>query len=348
MKNRIVLLTPFDNFFGQTRRPWVSMDVDKIIATFRDGNVDVKLHTLHEIYNKKIELHDEIIFYSFSQKENIRNYIKDMIYFLSADNIVIPSLDLLYCHENKGYQELLKKKLGFDSLHAHYFCSYRDLKNYDIQYPVVLKTTDGSNADGVFLIHDAEQLYDTLKKLSVKGGIMTSIDLFRRKYLRRRKFDYYPDYNDREDYYQYKFHITREKNFILQEYVPGLDHDFRVLIMYDKYYFAKRHVNKGDFRASGTKKFDFNIEADPGLLNYAEDVFRKLDNPTLSIDIMSRDGQYFLGEYQALHFGISALIKSHGYYSKQADGWQFIENKSSIERELTLAVINYLRNKQLC
>lgn len=348
MNRKLIILTHSDRFFGQTRRPWVSMDVQKIITVFKNEQFDVEAHDIHEIFNKNIQLHDSIIFYSFSQKENIRNYIKDTIYFLSANNIVIPSLDLLYCHENKGYQELLKKRLGFDSLHAYYLSSYKDLSLYDITYPVVFKTTDGSNADGVFLIHDRRELDNILNKFSDRGGILTAIDLFRRKYLRRKKFDYYPDYNDREDYYQYKFHITKEKNFILQEYVPALDHDYRVLVMYNKFYVMKRHVNKGDFRASGTKRFDFKFKADPNLLNYAEQVISKLDSPSLSIDIMSKNDRYCLGEFQALHFGVSALIKSGGYYMKKADQWEFIDEHSSVEKELGLAVIKYLKNKKLC
>lgn len=347
MENKIVILTHTDNFFGQTRKPWVSMDINKILAEFANENMSVHHYNIHEVFNKNIELRDKIIIYSFSQKENVRNYIKDIIYFLSHHNRIIPSLDLLYCHEDKGYQELLKKRLGFDSLNALYFSSFKDLRNYDIKYPVVLKTVDGSNGKGVFLIHSKKELYKKIHSLNNRGNLLTSLDLLRRKYLRKKKFKHYPGHDDREDYYQYRHYITREKNYILQEYIPGLDHDYRILVLYDKYYITKRHVNKGDFRASGTKKFDFNFKVDYSLLDYAKNVFAKFNTPILSIDIMSRNNKYYLGEYQALHFGINVFIKSNGYYIKAGDTWKFIENKSHIEKELAMAFIKYIKTDQV-
>jgi hypothetical protein len=66
----------------------------------------------------------------------------------------------------------------------------------------------------------------------------------------------------------------------------------------------KRSVKKGDFRASGTKKFCFSKTPDHALLEYARSVYRMFDNPIpLDSDILFNGTQYFVGEFQALHFG---------------------------------------------
>jgi len=346
--NRIIFLTHTDDFFGQTRKPWISMDIKKTIEYFKSMKFDVIHYTFHEIYNKNIILEDENIFYSFSQKENVRNYIKDILYNLSFNNRLIPSLDLLYCHENKGFQELLKYRLGFKSLKYYYFNTADDTKDYQFNYPIILKTVDGSNGKGVFLIENENQLNLQLEKFKRIGSFFTYIDLFRRKYFRKRKFKDYPDHSDSHDYLQYKKYITKEKNFILQEFIPNLKYDYRVLIIGEKYYVMKRHVKDGDFRASGTKKFDFDFEVNPKLLDYAKKVSENFKSPFLSIDIADNGNDFYLIEYQALHFGINVLVKSKGYYIyDNQKKWDFMKNdeKINIETELARAVVEYLGNK---
>ncbi|UCE04868.1 MAG: hypothetical protein JSW07_14750, partial [bacterium] len=118
--NRIILLTGNNNFFGQTRKPWVSMNVEKLQGIIRDHGFEVERYSFHEIVNRTEIVKNSIIFYTFSQKENRREYIKDVIHYLgNSGNILIPSYDLLLCHENKGYQELYKKRINLTSLKSY-------------------------------------------------------------------------------------------------------------------------------------------------------------------------------------------------------------------------------------
>jgi len=164
--NTIIILTGNDNFFGQTRKPWVSMDADKMQNIIREHGFDVEKYSFHEILNQRKRIKDSIIFYTFSQKINRRDYIKDLVHYLDdGSNILIPSYDLLMCHENKGFQELYKKRINLTSLNSYYFSSLNELSCYSINFPIVFKTVDTSNGRGVFLVKSTNELVKLIQKL---------------------------------------------------------------------------------------------------------------------------------------------------------------------------------------
>ncbi|MCI0496174.1 hypothetical protein L0Z72_14300 [candidate division KSB1 bacterium] len=341
----IILLTGNDNFFGQTRKPWVSMDVERLQNAIQKQGYDVEKYWFHEIVNGKKTIKDSIVFYSFHQKLNRRDYIKDMVHFLNdGSNLLLPPVELLLCHENKGYQELYKKKIGLESLKAIYFSSIKELPFYDIKFPVVLKSVDTSNGKGVFLAHDQNELIHLIEKLE-KQNPLVKLDLIRRKYFRKqKKHDYYPDYSNQTDYHHYRDYILKEKNFLLQEFIPNLNHDYRAMVFFDKYYVARRYAHEGDFRASGTKIHEYDLEVDPSLLNFTKRIYEKFDTPFLSIDVGQLNDDYGLFEFQGLHFGINLLIKSKGYYELEHGSWIFKSAKSIIEEEIALGLVKYLNH----
>ena len=343
-KNRIVVLTGNNNFFGQTRKPWVSMNFEKIHNILCEKGFTVEKYTFNEIAGLDDRINNSLIFYTFSQKLNRRIYITDIIRYIDdGSNFLIPSYDLLKCHENKGFQELYKKKIGLNTISAQYFSSIDEVRHHDIKFPIVLKTIDGSNGKGVFLVKNKNELIKIVNNLE-RQNPFTLLDLFRRKYFRREKsYKEYPGYSNEKDYEQYKDYILKEKNFILQEFIPDLKFDYRVVVLYDKYYVTKRHINKNDFRASGAKRFDFNFKADPDLLNYARDIFNKFDTPFLSMDICIHQDNFYLFEFQALHFGINVFVKSNGYYIPDNGNWQFIEKSPALETEIANGLIKYIK-----
>ncbi|MFO8066932.1 MAG: hypothetical protein R6U11_05050 [Bacteroidales bacterium] len=345
MENKnLVILTCKNRFFGQTRKPWTSLKTDVLFDVLSNNGFNVEMYDFHEVFNKNISIKDKTIFYSFSQKNYYRQYINDIIYHLSKSNRIIPSYDLLKCHENKGYQEIFKREIGLNSLNAMYFTSLDEVDFSSLSYPVVLKTTEGTNSKGVFLIKQESDFNKIKHKLESKISFGKKLDLFRRKYFRKKKFEEYPEFSDRQDYIEYKEYIRQEKNFIIQDFVAGLDFDYRVLIAHNRYYVMRRDVKKGDFRASGSKLFKFSKNFDKELLNYSKSVYEKFDIPFLSIDVLYNGSEYYLGEYQALHFGMSAMAKSEGFFvfdNNSAD-WQFKTEKPELEKVFANTLTAYL------
>lgn len=345
-KKQIVLLHGKNNFFGQTRKPWVSMDLDKICLHLEESGFRVIRYDYNKVINEAIEIKDSVIFYSFSQRDNVRDYLKDLVHHLMQyNNEVIPAYELLLCHENKGYQELYKTRIGIKSLDCKYYNDKNAIDFAKINYPVVLKKINGSNGKGVYLVKDQE---DLLKKLDnfEKIDTISKLDLKRRKYLRGSKsFDHYPEYSNQKDYEQYKDHITERENFILQEFVPNLEYDYRILVIYDRYFVTRRLNKENDFRASGAKKYDFSFVIENEMLAYAKEIVLKVNTPFLSMDICKSEGKYFILEYQALHFGINVVVKSAGYYTEKNNNWEFVKNKNIIEEQISYGLVSYINNK---
>ena len=345
-KKELIILTARDRFFGQTRKPWTSLDVNKIAKELNNKGFGVEMYDFHEVVNEDLNLEHKIILYAFSQKENYRQYIKDIMFHLSKKNEIIPSYDLLMCHENKGYQEIYNKETGLNSLWGLYFTSAEELDFQAFAYPVVLKTTSGSNGKGVFLIQDALQMKNVTRRLQKRIGMGKKLDLLRRKYARHKTFPEYPEFSDEQDYIEYKEYIKAEENFVIQEFVPDLKYDHRVLIACDRYYVMKREIKDGDFRASGSKMFVFNVEPDTELLEFSRSVYEKFDSPFLSIDVLFDGKNYFLAEYQALHFGMAVQAQSKGFFKRNEAGeWIFKKEKPNLEKVFAKTLLCYLNEK---
>ena len=52
MNKRIILLTDKNNFFGQTRKPWVSIDTQQFIESFKQHGFYIEKFTYDEAANR--------------------------------------------------------------------------------------------------------------------------------------------------------------------------------------------------------------------------------------------------------------------------------------------------------
>lgn len=343
----IYILTGYEGFIGQTRKPWVSIDTPLFVDELTKLGYLVHQHQFHEVVNSRVTIHNSIVFYTFSHRDNLRHYIRDCLMYLQAcGNTLVPAFELFCCHENKGWQELLKQTLNIHSLQARYFSSKRELKNYPLSFPLVFKTLTGSNSTGVALVNSLDDIWHELQKHERKPGLGQKLDFLRRKYIRKKKhFPGYPNYDLAKDAAWYQDYMTPELPFILQDFIPGLSYDYRVIVLGDKYFISKRHTQAGDFRASGAKLFDFNLTAPEPILDKARALYTSFQAPFLSIDLgEDASGKLYLFEYQASHFGINAIVRGTGYYTYNGNAWKFTEAKPAFERFLAQGLDLYLHN----
>jgi hypothetical protein len=197
----------------------------------------------------------------------------------------------------------------------------------------------------VFLCRDRDELLAHLHRLSGNVKIKDRLDHLRRRHLRSgRRYPGYPDFEPGSDADAWLDYLTPGKAFVIQEFIPGLDSDYRVIGIGDRFYLMKRMANKGDFRASGTKKFVFETDPPEGLLDYAHDVFTRFGTPFLSMDIGHRQGRNYLFEFQALHFGTAAIVRSTGFYRITEKGWDYKVQASGLEQTLAQGLDLWLRS----
>lgn len=342
---KIYLLTGYDGFYGQSRKPWVSIDTALFVKELQRLAYTVEQHEFHEVVNGKVEIKDSVVLYSFSHRENLHHYIRDSLrYLMACGNTLLPSFELFCCHENKGWQELWKRTLGIHSLDAQYFSHKRELDDYDLSFPLVFKTLTGSNSTGVALVHSKADIHREIMKHRPPIGWGQRLDFWRRKHLRMKKeFPGYPNYDIKADALWYQDYMTRAIPFVLQEFIPGLSYDYRVIVLGDRYFISKRHTKAGDFRASGAKLFDFKLQAPEPILDKAKALYESFKAPFLSIDLgEDASGKLYLFEYQASHFGINAIVRGRGYYRQVHGEWQFTHSEPDFERYLAEALDGHL------
>lgn len=315
------------------------IDLEKFENKIKKMNYKLKIKNYDEILNQIgiNEIRNKIIFYTSSQKSEYKKYLDDILFELSKENQLIPNYEIFKCHENKSYQEIYKKRIGLHSLNSYSFACLNDLRKYKqkLNFPIVLKTLSGAGSIGVSLENNYIDLEKKVKKMNKPVNML---EFQVKKYLKKNILKKYYF----ETYYKEDFYIG---NYILQDFVPNLKEDWKVLIFGDKYYILNRKIRENDFRASGSGKLSY-IEPPIEVLEYAKKCFEKLNVPFISLDIcIDNNNECYLIEYQGLHFGPYTLINSEWYYEFINDIFVKKICKSDLAEEYAEAYIKYLEKK---
>jgi len=275
-----------------------------------------------------------------------RDYIEDIAYYLQMKGaILLPKFDYLLAHHNKNFMELLRNSFHDPSLktiRSNIYGTADEAIKQIQHYPVVLKSAEGSGSYYVYLAKNKKELEKYVKKLSgvfivndlfsLKEYIIYIIclKLFNKVQTRHRKYPFY------------------RKKFLIQNYIAGLQGDYKVLYFGGKYYAMYRKNREGDFRASGSGNFVYEISdrENLGLLDFARKLSQEIDFPIIGMDI-GFDGQsYHLFEFQCIHIGPIALQASQ-YWHEYVDGrWVKFAGSSNLEQEFCRSINEYVQIKE--
>lgn len=196
-------------------------------------------------------------------------------------------------------------------------------------YPVVLKSAEGSMSRGVSLAKNKDELIRNAKKISRIMNIYYDLKDLGRSIKRK-------GYTKESKY---------RRKFIVQECIPDLNNDWKILIFGDKYFIFERPVRKNDFRASGSGKFIFDEKIPDGILDLAQEIFNHFDVPNLSIDIAFEGNRFYLLEFQAVYFGTTTIEKSPFYFIKFKDKWKIFREESELEKVYVDSVVKFINKK---
>lgn len=339
---KFLIVTDYRGIFRRGIKSYYSMDLEKMKTQLEKKGYEVEILTYLEIMEKGIEkIKNYRIIYTSSANEEYKKYIDDIIYFLKDQNEVIPKYDILKCQENKGYQEIYKIKMKIKSLNVLYLSSLQDFNNVKnkLKYPLILKKINGAGSQNVFKLISQKELEKKIKKeIRIKNYYMSSLKRIYSKIV----------IGFKQNKKLYENYIKEDLNlepYILQEFIPNLEEDWKILIFGKKFYVLNRKVRVNDFRASGSGRLAF-IDPPLEILNYALEIYLKLDTPIISLDIcMDKDKQCYLIEFQGLHFGPYTIINSEYYFELKNKKWEKIQKKSEIAIEYINSIIGYLNEK---
>ena len=208
---------------------------------------------------------------------------------------------------------------------------YGTLEEIDtnVRYPVVVKPAAGARSQNVKLATNLGELVRAASSVSRTFSFTNLRRRIKSLFLRT----------------GYKAISQHRSKFVVQNYIKDLKGDYKILVYGDRYYVLERKNRVNDFRASGSGLLTFPSEVPDTLLSYAEEVFARCDSPFASLDIASKDGDFFLLEFQFVSFGQYALERSDHYYTKVDGEWILEAVASDLESTFVYAVDAYLRQE---
>ena len=356
-EKKILILTHEDGRFAtkfvgtMEKHEGTNMDTYEMKILFEDNGFSCSMLKFSEL-DMRDNYKGYFVVYASSEDYGkfYKNYIEDIILRLQLDGaILLPNYIFLRAHANKSFQELLRASFDKNELREPYSISvgsYGELKGVAsrISYPCVVKTSSGSGSSGVILVHNEEELYKHTKKLMTIHYVDYSRDLIQRiklyiwrmiKILTKHKHS------------QPISEKMQTNKVVIQGFIPGLEGDYKVLYFYERYYILHRNNRKNDFRASGSGDFLFPELSEEVIkvLDYAKMVSAEIDQPMISMDIVSSGtDKCYLIEFQCVYFGPLTMQYSPFYYENKDGIWTKENNKHSLEEEYCRSIVEYIGN----
>jgi len=344
--NKIYALTDYKNNFGSK---WKS-------KPYRSGYNKDLLGKYFAKYGFKIEFirmkdicftpdwKDRFVIYTSSEEVGLhyKSYIEDIILGLEKLGAkVIPGFDFLRANNNKVYMEILRDIYLGEKLSGNLSKKYGSLEELKLEmkagkinYPCVIKPASGAMSRGVELAKNSHELLKYAKSLSKSSHFKTELKEKIRAY----------------KYKGYQPESAYQKKFIIQNFIPNLKNDWKMIVYGDHYYILNRGIKENDFRASGShhnykagSKSEFPIQ----MLDTINKIYDDLDVPHLSLDF-AFDGELgYVIEFQAIHFGTSTLEYCKDCYTKNAGEWTLEKQTFDQEEEYVWGLAHYLRKKEI-
>ncbi len=221
-------------------------------------------------------------------------------------------------------------------------------------FPKVFKLRSGAGAHNVKLVQSKSEAKRYVSKAFGKGFFAThrGAAIKNRIWHFKRDKTFKSFLNISRGFYRFIFPHERsvalpiEKNYLYaQDFIPNCDHDIRVFVVGDKAISKKRMVREGDFRASGSGKFVWEIdEAQKECVKIAFDVTKKLGMQSIAFDfVMDEHGEAKIIEI-SYAVGLTAFLDGIGYWNRDLSWTE--EPNIVIEDYIIEDLLNVLTNKK--
>jgi hypothetical protein len=200
-----------------------------------------------------------------------------------------------------------------------------------IAFPVVIKKPEGYKSREVYLANSERQLRHIALRIS-------------------RSMNYRDWLKDQIREFIHKGFVRESrhrKKMVVQEYIPGLQNDWKVLVFGDKYYPLLRQTRKNDFRASGSGLLSFPKELPDGMLDTIQTIVEYFNVPQLSADIGYDGNRFYIFELQFIYFGTYTIEHSQFYFMNEDEKWIIKEGLSVLEEEYAGSIMSYLKRNNL-
>lgn len=324
-------------FYSSLRVSTGGFDIARLKKRFEELGYELVIQSFCEI-NPLQSFDSSFVLYQSSEDRDLhyKEYISDWIQYIeSRGGVLIPSFNCFRAHENKVFQSLLTQNLDISKLYvpnSQIFGCFEEIEQTPLRlsFPLVIKTSAGCQSQGVTLARSKSELLQKTKRLSNSFHLRDALRFFAKRWLRK---GYIPE-------------SLHRKKFVLQEFIPALTGDFKVLVFYEKVFVLQRGTRPNDFRASGSGRFAFIREVPSQLLDCAINLRKQFNCPMISADIAfdEKQSRCILIEIQFLMFGTYTLEKSTFHFEHDGKVWKIVEGAVILEDVFAEAVSNFIQN----
>jgi glutathione synthase/RimK-type ligase-like ATP-grasp enzyme len=330
---KIIFLTNYQNIIPQRNNEIEGLNLDLISRVLEVNNFNVEKISLNAFIGalKEQESIEGVYFYYTSSQYPIyKSFILDVLKQIELrGGILIPELRHFISHENKNFQELEKTRLGIKSPYGLPIGTYEEgLERLNkVSYPIVIKKSCGFRSRNVKLANNVQEGKKMLLKM-LEGNVKFSNDGL---YYLYRKFK-------NKKHYPKKF-----GKIIIQEFIPDLTYDWKILVFGERCIGGKRYVKKNDFRASGSKLYSLEQDPPDSVLNFALRCKKDLNCSNISLDISENKGDVQLLEYQTMHFSLLAWKSVH-YFEKEKGNWKKFAITEELEHYMGIGIYEHIKS----
>jgi len=244
-------------------------------------------------------------------------FAKQLFYSIEASGVkVFPDFNTVWHFDDKVGQKYLLEAIGAPLAPTWVFYDKHEALEWasNADFPKVFKLRGGAGSQNVRLVSSKEDASRLINRAFGKG--FPSYDPMGSMRERWRNFNL--GRTNARDLLEgiarfilpppYAVVRGRERGYIyFQEYIPGNDHDIRVVVIKDKAFAIKRMVRANDFRASGSGDIHYDREL------FNEDTIRLSLNIALKLKAQCIAFDYIHMNNQPLLVEISYGFTPEGY-----------------------------------
>jgi glutathione synthase/RimK-type ligase-like ATP-grasp enzyme len=262
---------------------------------------------------------DALMWHFNHKSPKASKFAKQLLFsIIASGKKIFPDFNTSWHFDDKVGQKYLLESIGAPVAHADVFYSLDDACRWAERstFPKVFKLRNGAGSDNVKLVRSKRNAHRLIKKAFRSG------------------FKQYEGWSNLKERYRKfclgkttlwdvvkgiirLFHTTdyarvtgKEIGYIyFQDFIPGNDHDIRVIVIGDKAFAIKRMVRKNDFRASGSGFIYYGKE------NFNDDVIRISFEVSEKLKVQCMAYDFVFQESVPLIIEISYGFAKEGYDS---------------------------------
>ena len=299
---------------------------DRWISYCKDQGIDFKIVNAYDtdIINQVSDCDAFMWHFHHADYRDVQ-FAKALILSLETKGIrCFPDGRTCWHFDNKVWEKYLLEAIDAPLVPSYVFYTKEEAFKWvaSTEFPKVFKLKGGAGASNVKLVHTRKEAEQLINQCFTKG-----FSQYRWQDQLKEEWRMYKEGKVglrnvvRPLYFALKPHPTEFSHFqqkemgyaYFQDFIPNNQFDLRVVVIGDKAIGEKRHVRKGDFRASGSGEFEY-VPLGEDVLSVAFNVARRLHLQSVAFDFIYRDKEPLIVEI-SYGFGTHGISHCKGYYT---------------------------------